>query len=82
MDNPRPESRPGPDAQRTIAASGMPRWVKVFIAVGLALIVLMVVAMLLTGGRHGPGRHLSPPPQGGTAATTPATTSAAVEGGH
>lgn len=64
------ESHPGPDAGKTIAVSGMPRWVKVFIAVGMALMVLLVVGMLLTGGRHGPGRHLSLPPQGGTATTT------------
>ena len=33
----------------------MPRWVKVFLLVGLALVVLIAV-MLLTG--HGPGQHM------------------------
>ena len=36
--------------------TGMPRWVKVFLLIGLALVVLIVV-MLLTG--HGPGRHMN-----------------------
>jgi hypothetical protein len=36
-------------------ASGMPRWVLGFVAVG-ALLVLMVIIMLLAG--HDPGRHL------------------------
>ena len=46
------------------AKTGMPRWVKVFLLIGVALIVLITV-MLLTG--HGPGRHmhhaLRPPTQ-------------------
>jgi hypothetical protein len=37
------------------AKTGMPRWVKVFLLIGVALIVLIAV-MLLTG--HGPGRHM------------------------
>lgn len=37
--------------------SGMPRWVKVFLVVALLVAVLGVVAMLLVGGKHGPGRH-------------------------
>jgi hypothetical protein len=37
------------------APEGMPRWVKVFAAVGIAFLVLLVV-LLATGG-HGPGRH-------------------------
>jgi hypothetical protein len=39
--------------------AGVPRWVKVFVITALGLVLLMVVAMLLSGGRHGPGRHLS-----------------------
>lgn len=48
--------RDGPDA-------GMPRWVKVSLLVGLALVLLFVLAQVtgLAGdhgpGRHGPGRH-------------------------
>ena len=41
------------------SATGMPRWVKVFLLVAVAIVVLGVVAMLLVGGGHGPGRHQS-----------------------
>ncbi|GAA1804746.1 hypothetical protein GCM10009682_28030 [Luedemannella flava] len=37
------------------SASGMPRWVKVFLIVAVAVAAL-VVAALITG--HGPGRHM------------------------
>lgn len=43
-------------------APGMPRWVKVFLLVTAATVVLGVVVMLLVGGEHGPGRHQSAPP--------------------
>jgi hypothetical protein len=33
---------------------GTPRWVKVFVVVGLVLVVVLIVALL---GGHGPGRH-------------------------
>lgn len=39
--------------------AGPPRWVKVFGIIALAL-VLLLVAMLLLGGDHGPGRHSTP----------------------
>jgi hypothetical protein len=39
--------------------AGVPRWVKVFVVTALGLVLLMVVVMLVSGGRHGPGRHLS-----------------------
>ena len=39
--------------------SGVPRWVKVFLLVAVAIAVLGVVVMLLVGGDHGPGRHQS-----------------------
>ncbi|HMT33196.1 hypothetical protein [Gordonia pseudamarae] len=38
-----------------------PRWVKVVAVVVGVLIVLVVAVMLLSGGNHGPGRHLSAP---------------------
>ena len=38
---------------------GMPRWVKAFLITALALIAIMVIAMIASGGRHGPGRHTS-----------------------
>jgi hypothetical protein len=37
------------------AGTEVPRWVKVFIAIGAVLVVLVVVALL---GGHGPGRHM------------------------
>jgi len=40
------------------SATGMPRWVKVFGIVVVALVLLFVVANLTgIGGNHGPGRH-------------------------
>jgi hypothetical protein len=50
------------DIQPTIVGSrapGMPRWVKVFLITAVALIAIMVIAMVASGGRHGPGRHTS-----------------------
>ena len=35
----------------------IPRWVKLFGIIALVL-VLLVGAMLLSGGEHGPGRHM------------------------
>ena len=50
-----PETDEPPVADTTI---GPPRWVKVFGAVSL-LVVLLFILLLLTGrgGEHGPGRH-------------------------
>jgi hypothetical protein len=40
------------------AGAGVPRWVKVFLAVGLGLLVVVLLAVALgIGGEHGPGRH-------------------------
>ena len=49
MADPPPYSRQHP---------GAPRWVKVFGAVAIVLVVLLVIA-LLGGGEHGPSRHTS-----------------------
>jgi hypothetical protein len=38
-------------------AGGTPRWVKVAGVIALVVLVMLLVA-LLTGGKHGPGRHL------------------------
>ena len=35
----------------------MPRWVKFLLAVS-ALLAVLVLAVLFSGGSHGPGRHL------------------------
>ena len=48
-----------PQGGSTRGLAGIPRWVKVFIVVAATLLVLMVVAMLITGGQHGPRRHQS-----------------------
>jgi hypothetical protein len=37
----------------------MPRWVKVFLISAAVLVALMIALMLVSGGQHGPGRHLS-----------------------
>jgi hypothetical protein len=39
--------------------AGVPRWVKVFVITALGVALLMVLLMLVSGGRHGPGRHVS-----------------------
>lgn len=60
MADTRREPEPGaptadPDPGR---GEGMPRWVKVSLIVGLALVLLFVVAKVAgVGGEHGPGRH-------------------------
>jgi flagellar basal body-associated protein FliL len=37
--------------------TGLPRWVKVFLIVAVALALLAVGVALVVGGEHGPGRH-------------------------
>ncbi len=59
---PSPDSQPPPDdviVKGDDAASvGMPRWVKGFLIVGLALVLLLAVGKVTgLGGEHGPGRH-------------------------
>jgi hypothetical protein len=56
------------------AYPGMPRWVKVFgiIAIALVLLVLFVILSGI-GGPHGPGRHL--PSSGSPDAHAPTETS-------
>lgn len=66
-----PEAQ-SPESDRDPRA-GMPRWVKVSLIVGLALVLLFVIANLAgVGGEHGPGRHVG---GGGTPPTV-------VDGGH
>lgn len=47
--------RPGLGSRHETTTS-TPRWVKIFGIIALALLVVLVVVGLLTGG-HGPGRH-------------------------
>ena len=35
----------------------MPLWVKVFLALGVLVIVVLAVVAVAGGGEHGPGRH-------------------------
>jgi hypothetical protein len=41
------------------APPGMPPWVKYLLLGLLAIVVIAVLAMLVVGGDHGPGRHAS-----------------------
>jgi len=62
--------QPG-DTGRDNPTQGMPTWVKGF-AIATAVLVVLVVVMLLTGG-HGPGRHTqggSPAPAVGQSTNT------------
>ena len=45
---------------RADSETGMPRWVKWFLLVGL-IVLVAVVMLLVFGGDHGPGRHGSLP---------------------
>ena len=58
MTEPVNAENPPPKPSRS-AAAGMPRWVKVFLITAAVLVVLVVAMMLVSGGQHGPGRHLS-----------------------
>ena len=52
-----PPADPSPEGKIRWTA-GVPRWVKVFVITALGLAVLMIVVMVVSGGRHSPGRHL------------------------
>ena len=45
---------PTPDHE---SAAGTPRWVKIFGAIALVVVVFFLVVLLMRGGEHGPGRH-------------------------
>jgi hypothetical protein len=50
-----------PQRGPTRGLADIPRWVKVFVVVAATVLLLMVLAMLITGGQHGPSRHQSAP---------------------
>jgi hypothetical protein len=51
-------NRPDSGAERDRETlTGPPRWVKISAIVAGILILLVIAAMLLTGGQHGPARH-------------------------
>lgn len=64
----RPTTR---DAAADEQPPGMPAWVKYLLLGLITVVVLAVLAMLLVGGDHGPGRH-------GGSHSAPATATAAV----
>lgn len=43
---------------RDFVPTGAPRWVKVSGIIAAVLVLLVLIVMLTSGGRHGPGRHL------------------------
>ena len=47
--------------------TGAPRWVKVSGIIAAVLVLLVLIVMLASGGRHGPGRHLRSGDGGGHA---------------
>jgi hypothetical protein len=57
----------GPDR-----GEGMPRWVRVFLIIGIILALLVVLMLTGVFGRqHGPGRHTSSGDPGEAAAAAP-----------
>ena len=62
MSDPRKRPSSGDDANLETDSEDdprVPRWVKLFGLAAILLLALVIVVMLLTGGQHGPGRHLS-----------------------
>jgi hypothetical protein len=55
----------GPGQELTL---GIPRWVKVFGIVALVLVLLVIIMLFVSGGNHGPGRHI---PSGGAGSHMP-----------
>lgn len=52
--------RPAGDAERGTPPR-MPRWVKASMIIGAVLVLLGLAVALLSGGQHGPGRHVGAP---------------------
>lgn len=50
-----------PDDPADDGYTGLPTWVKWTLLAILALVVVLVLARLVVGGDHGPGRHMSAP---------------------
>ncbi|MCA1677326.1 MAG: hypothetical protein LC799_35815, partial [Actinobacteria bacterium] len=54
--DPQPQADDAAIGRDSRLGPGMPRWVKVFLMVGVALVLLLVVALVTgVGGDHGPG---------------------------
>ena len=48
---------PPEESARADKTIGPPRWVKIFAAIALLVLLLFVVLLVTGGGEHGPGRH-------------------------
>jgi hypothetical protein len=59
----------------------MPRWVKVFLIVGLVLLLILVISLVL-GVKHGPGMHSGHRPLVAAVATAAQPFSADTTGTH
>lgn len=82
MPNPghEPETRDEPGTVGpTRSGAGVPRWVKGFALVTATVALLLLILMLVAGGSHGPGRHLS---SGADPATVGAGAATALPGGQ
>lgn len=55
-------SQPNSNSERN-SPPGMPRWVKIFGLIFLALILLGVITTVFGGVQHGPNLHTMPMPQ-------------------
>ena len=53
------QSRSAQDAGAGRGSTGVPRWVKVSAVIAAIVLVAVLVVMLLSGGNHGPGRHVA-----------------------
>ncbi len=51
------DERPRPASPDPETPPGVPLWVKYLVAALVAVVLLAVLAMLVLGGDHGPGRH-------------------------
>ena len=65
-----PDARQGAPGADREAPPGMPRWVKVSLAVvGILIAVFLLLRLTGLAGEHGPGRHMSG--QGAMVTTAP-----------
>ena len=62
MSSHEPDPTSGSRSEAAPPLTGMPRWVKGLLIAALVAALLITAAMLLLGGEHGPGRHMSTMP--------------------
>ena len=55
---PAESSAAGPGRSQAAEYPGTPRWVKLGAIVAVVVVVLVLVVMILSGGQHGPMRHV------------------------